>query len=482
MTIQILAAFIIYFSILLGIGFLSYRKQTSAADFIVGNRSLNFWLTALSAHASDMSAWLFMAFPAAVFIGGVSQAWIALGLMAGMFLNWQFVARKLRSMTEQYNSYTLSTFFEKRFNDTSGVIRIVTAVMAIVFLTSYISAGLIGMGMLFESVFGINYYIGLSLATVVIVAYTFMGGFVTVAWTDLFQALFLLFVIIAVPFIAVFEMGEGFSSIIATVEKKGLSMNLIPDFSFEYLLATLFLILGWGLGYFGQPHIVTKFMGIKNVKELTKSKYIGMTWQILALTAAGSIGFIGAAFFKDGLSNPELVFIEMVKILIHPIPAGFILCAILAATMSTMDSQILVCASVLSEDFYKHLVHKEASQKDLLTVSRIGVFLAALVGLLIAFTKNSSVLDTVLYAWSGLGCAFGPLVLVSLYSKKANKYGAMAGILVGGFVAGIWPTVNHWFTIYPVPSMIPGFFLSLISIFVVSAIAETTCRACSKRA
>jgi sodium/proline symporter len=469
---QFLISFFAYFCILLAVGVISHKKQTSSADFIMGNRSLNFWLTALSAHASDMSAWLFMAFPAAIFIGGLSQAWIAIGLILGMLFNWQFVAKKLRTYTEKYDSYTLSTFFEKRFHDESGVLRVLTATISVFFLTCYLAAGLIAMGLLFESIFKIDYYVGLSLASFVVVSYTFFGGFVTVAWTDLFQAIFLLIVIIFVPFIAYNVLPNGFEGILETAALKNIDLNFFQNFSKETLLTNFFLVC-WGLGYFGQPHIVTKFMGIKSAEDIFKAKYVGMGWQMMTLTAACAVGLIGISFFAEGLQNPQLVFVEMVKMLFNPLIAGFILCAVLAANMSTMDSQILVCASILSEDFYKRMFGQEASQKKLLLVSRLSVVLVSLFALGLAFAKNASVLEAVRYAWDGLGASFGPLVLMSLYSKKTNKYGAIAGILVGSVVAACWHFVNHLLTDYTVPAMLPGFFLSLASIYIVSLATRT---------
>lgn len=461
-----------YFCILLAIGLISHRKQTSSADFIVGNRSLNFWVTALSAHASDMSSWLFMAFPAAIYIGGLSQAWIAIGLIMGMLLNWQLVAKKLRTSTEKYESYTLSTFFGKRFQDTSGSLRMLTALFALFFLTCYISAGLIAMGGIFESMLGINFYVGLTVSSAIIVIYTFVGGFITVAWTDLFQALFLLCVIVLVPIIAFFKLEDGFHSILAAAEAKDLSLRLIPDVSFDSLLAIIFLVLSWGLGYFGQPHIVTKFMGINDAENIKKSKYVGMSWQIASLSAAAAVGLIAIAYFNQTLDNPERVFILMVQSLFHPMAAGFILCGLMAASLSTIDSQILVCSSVFSEDIYKHVFKKHASPKELLSVSRLGVVLISALSLYFALSKNSTIQEAVLYAWSGLGCAFGPLVLMSLYSKSANRYGAIAGVLVGGIIAATWDWMNPYFTELAIPAMIPGFILSLISIYAVSILTK----------
>lgn len=464
MNIAFFAAFVTYFFILLSIGIISHHRQKNAEDFILGNRSLNYWLTSLSAHASDMSAWLFMALPAAIFMGGLPQAWMPVGLLVCMFLNWQFIAKKLREETEKTNSCTLSTYFEKRFNDTSKTLRILTAVMTLVFMTCYLAAGLISMGLLFETVFGLNYVVGLTIAVAVAVTYTFFGGYTTIAWTDLFQALFLLFAILFVPLMAYYFLPDGLTSIQTVAAEKEISLSFFQRSSF---ISTLTLSLGWGLGYFGQPHILSKFMGIKNPSEIYKSKYLGMSWQFLALSGAIAIGFIGIGFFPEGLVNPETVAFVMIKQLFHPFVAGFILCATLAATMSTMDSQILVTASVISEDLYPSFIKRVPSSKELLIVTRISVVFVALVALFISFMRSPKVLDAVFYAWSGLGCAFGPLILTSLYSKTVNKKGAIAGILVGSFIAFFWPLMEHYMG-FQFPSMIPGFFLSLLSILLVS--------------
>lgn len=472
MQTQIIIAFVAYFAFLLAIGILSHKKQTSSADFIVGNRSLSFWLTALTAHASDMSAWLFMAFPAALYIGGMPSLWIAFGLILGMFLNWQFIAERLRIETEKYNSYTLSTFFERRFGDGSGTIRLLTATMSTVFLSIYLGAGLYALGLLFGSLFGINYYLGLSVASLIVVTYTFMGGFITVAWADFFQGVFLLFVIVLVAIIAYLNI-PGWHMVEAVAKARNISLSAIEDYSALSLLGIAFITLSWGLGYYGQPHIITKFMGIKSPQEIKKAKYLGMSWQILSLGAAAFIGLLGLAYFPEGLENPQLVFVSIVKLLFSPLFVGFILCGVIAANISTMDSQILVCASVLSEDFYKHIFKKNASPIDLLRASRAGVIIISAISLLIAFTTTASLLDMVLYAWSGLGSSFGPLVIMSLYDRKANKYGAIAGIFIGGGMAGIWPFLNPYVLNLAVPSMIMGFFSGIFSIYIVSRLTRS---------
>lgn len=468
MQSQIVIAFFLYFLILLAIGLISHKKQTSSADFIVGNRSLNFWLTALSAHASDMSAWLFMAFPAALFIKGVPGLWIGVGLVIGMLSNWQFVAERLRRETEKYNSFTLSTFFERRFQDGSGIIRVLTALMSIVFLTIYLGSGLYAMGLLFTSIFGIEYYIGISISTFVVLTYVFFGGFITVAWTDFVQGLFLLFVIGLVAILSYLSIPGGWNTIATMAHSRDVPLGLIDNLNVYGVISIIFSILSYGLGYYGQPHIITKFMGIKSPSEMNKAKYLGMSWQILSLLAAGMIGLVGLGFFPDGLKQPELVFVEIVKNLFHPLIIGFFLCGMIAANMSTMDSQILVCASVLSEDFYKHIFKKNASPLELLRASRISVIIVSVAALLIASFTNSSIFSMVLYAWSGLGSSFGPLVIMSLYDSKATRAGAITGILLGGLVSGLWPMINPHLTTIEIPNIIPGFFTGLLSIYLVS--------------
>lgn len=471
MHTQTVLAFCAYFFILLCIGLYFHKKQTTSVQFILGNRSLSFWLVALSAHASDMSAWLFIAFPESVFNKGLSQIWIAMGLLMGMFLNWQLVAPRLRIMTEKYNCDTLSSFFEKRLHDTSGIIRKTSAIVMIIFLTHYLSAGLIGMGILLENLFDINYYIGLTFALLIVVLYTFLGGFATVAWVDLFQALFLLAVIVFVPWIAFQHVG-GWSEIFSIAKQKKISLEIMPLNQLGDIFIMFDLALGWGLGYFGMPHVITKFMGIKDVKEMNKSKWVGMSWQLVALTAAAFVGVVAIAFFPENLANSELVFVEMVKQLFNPFVTGFILCAVIAANMSTMDSQILVCASTMSEDLYKPFHKIPPSDKSVLWFSKLSVIGISIFALFLAFNRSATILETVLYSWSGLGSAFGPLVLMSLYSKKINKNGGLAGIIVGTAVVMIWPSVNDFFFPIKISPMIPGFTLSSLAIYLVSTMTQ----------
>ena len=451
-----------YVMILLVIGFCSHRNHKTASDFIIGSRSLNFYLTAFSAHASDMSNWLFMAFPASIYLGGVLNAWFGIGLTLFMFLNWIIVAPRLRKQTEKYDSSTLSSFFESRFQDPRGLIRIFTALMSFVFYSVYICAGITGFGLLLENLFNIPPTMGMVVGIVIIIPYLCIAGYTTLAWLDLFQALFLMIVIVAVPLIILPKVGS-FGGISTALDKYGLSSSLVPDLKLGTLWKIFINLFGWGLGYFGQPHIITKFMGIRKVKEMRKSMLVGVSWQIIIITAATFIGLVALAYFQNGIENPESAFILMVKNNFPLIIGSFILCAVLAATMSTMDSQILVLASILTEDFYKKIFRKSARSKELLWISRLFVVIVTSVAFLIALFTKGTIYSIVFYAWTGLGSSFGPLILFSLYSKRVNRHGAWAGILVGGGIALFWPLLKTG-----VSSLIPGFLLSSLAIWILS--------------
>lgn len=455
-----LLAISLYFCLALFVGLLTFRRQRTSADFLIGGRSLNYWLTALAAHASDMSNWLFMGYPAIIFIGGLFNTWVAIGLTVCMLLNWQYIAPKIRTVTEKYNCLTLSTFFEKRLQDRSGALRLVSGGICFFFYTIYIAAGLTGLGILAESLFGISYQTGILFGMAIVVSYVLIGGFVTLAWLDLFQGLFLLLVILFVPFYVMQGLG-GFAEVAQTLKAKELPLALFPSFSGASLFHIVSLALGWGLGYFGQPHIITKFMGIRSVEEISRSKTVGMGWMICSLAAATFVGLVGFCFFPTGLANPETIFIDMVQATFSPFLVGLILCAILAAIINVMSSQMLVLTSILSEDFYRKFFHKEGSEKKLLRVSRLGIVGTSLIALAIASGGFSSIFTLVEYAWSGLGAAFGPLILYLLYSKRATKAGAWAGMLSGGCLSALWPMLNPYLPL-TVPPLFPAFIVSFL--------------------
>jgi len=465
-----LLAICIYFAILIFVAVRTYKKQHSQTDFVMGARSMNYCLTALAAHASDMSSYLFMGYPAMVYLLGVHQSWAGIGLWVFMLLNWQLIAPKVRVATEQYNSLTFSSFFENRLADISGVIHIFTAIMLFVFYTIYISAAHVTMGYVLNTLFGIPYLWSVILGIFIVIPYVFIGGYLTLAWIDLFQGIFLMLVIVFVPLWILPQVG-GFSGIWQALSNQGLSTSLIPDFSAKTLAEIFFLTVGWGLGYFGQPHIITKFMGIKNVSEIGKSKLVGMTWMFFALSAATLVGLIGVPFFKGTLTIEAEVFIQMVRQTFPPFVVGFFLCAVFAATINAMSSMVLVLTSSLSEDIYKRVFRKKASPKELLLVSRFGVIFVSLIAFIIAMARISTIYGLVLYAWSGLGASFGPLLLLCLYMKDINKYGAWTGIILGGTISALWPLLNPYLP-FDIPSLPPAFLISILSIWLVSKMTK----------
>lgn len=468
-------SFLIYFSLLFGIALSVRKKHATSADILLGDRKLNFWVTALSAQASDMSSWLFMAFPMSLFLGGMPQMWTALSLIIGMYCTWTFIAPRLRKVTEEYNCFTLSAFFAKRYGDPKNAIRLSSAIMLLLFMTTYLASGLIAIGYLFGSLFEMNYFVGICIATAVMMAYTFIGGFVSVAWADLFQGIFLLIAIMIVPIMALSHVG-GIDAIQQVAAVKEISLNLFslsPQVGLEEILYPLF---GWGLGYFGMPHILIKFMGIRNANELKKARNLGISWQVLALVSAACVGLIAIPYFANGIDNPQLIFVEMVKELFHPMSAGLVMCGVLAATISTMDSQLLVSASVITEDIYKQIFAPKMSSNREVLVFRVSVVVVSLIALWISSGQNKTIMEMVYFSWAGLGCTFGPLLLASLYSNKINYYGALTGVLSGGLAGALWPLINRWLIdmqlIGPIPAMIIGFPLSLALLFAVSYLTK----------
>lgn len=462
-----LVSLLIYLSLLLGIAKLSHKKKTTQSDLLVGGRSLNYWVTALSAHASDMSAWLFLALPSVIFLKGLSHAWIALGLLLGMFATWQLVAKRLRVQSEQLRVTTLVGLFYKRFGKSPAVC-FLSAVLILAYLANYLSAGLVAMGYLIENMFDIPYQIAIALSLGVVLTYTMYGGFVAIAWTDFFQALFLLFVILFLPLAVVVKLG-GFSEVFSKLQERGFTLSFVPGSSYWDWVQMLGIGANWGLGYFGMPHVISKFMGIEKPEELKKSMILGMCWQFLALFGAVSVGLVAVAYFSETVTHPEMIFAQMTQDLFAPGIAGFILCAVLAANLSTMDSQLLVCATVLSEDVQPHLP-KAVKQRipHNLWLFRSCVLFLAFVAWGLAGLGGRSIQDTVFYSWIGLGGSFGPLVLFALYSKQTSAKGAIAGLLIGALVPALWSYLAPY--ALGLPAMPATFLLSSLAIFVFSRV------------
>lgn len=459
MNSAMISAFVLYYAILIGIGLFFYNRMQTVHDYMLGNRSVNYWVTAIATQTSDMGSWLFLGFPSMLFLYGMPQIWTAVGLVVGMWLTWTFVAPALRRKTASLDTLTLSSYFAHSFGDHSGTIQLLSTSFALIFFLFYIASGLIGLSLIFSYAFGFSYEVGITISVVTTVIYTLIGGFVAVAWCDFFQGIFLLIMIILVPTVGLFSLG-GIHSIIQVAHMKGIPLVLID--SPKDTIKALFLAASWGLGYFGQPHILVNFMGIDDERNIKRARNLGISWQILVLVAAAVIGLIGIGFFPQGLENVELVFPAMTLSLFHPFVAGLILCAIFAATLSTMDSLILVAGSSLAEDIYKKFLNPQASHSTILLVSRLGSIFIAVIALAFAWHSSSTIYGLVNYAWSGLGSTFGPLVVASLLSDKVTPAGAVAGILAGGATAALWPLFS---TILP---LVPGFSCGLMMIGLVS--------------
>jgi sodium/proline symporter len=468
----------IYFMAMIGIGLYAYKKSTSdAAGYMLGGRSLSPSVTALSAGASDMSGWMLMGLPGAMFVSGLSSIWIAIGLVIGAYFNYLIVAPRLRTYTEVANdSITLPDFFENRFNDKRHLLRVVSSIVIILFFTLYTSSGIVAGGKLFESSFGLDYESGLYVTAGVVVLYTMFGGFLAVSLTDFVQGCIMVVALVLVPFVVINDIG-GLSVMHETINSLDAEkFNLFSGVSALAIISAM----AWGLGYFGQPHIIVRFMAIRSVKDLPVARRIGMTWMIVAISGAMATGFAGIAYVaKTGtaVNDPETIFILFSQLLFHPLIAGFLLAAILAAIMSTISSQLLVTSSSLTGDFYQAFLNKEATDKQLVFVGRLSVLLVALVAISLAYDRNSSILSLVSNAWAGFGAAFGPLVILSLYWKKMNKQGALAGMLTGAFTVLFWiyaPVTIGGETLSSLMyEIVPGFILATIAIIVVSKVTAS---------
>ncbi len=463
MSIPILMTFLAYFIILLGIGFFFYGKSRHIEDYLLGGRRMGAWVTALSAQASDMSGWLLMGLPGAVYLGGLENIWIAIGLFVGTVLNWIFVAGRLRIYTELTGTITLPCFFEKRFADPTGLLRTVSAIIILVFFTIYASSGLVATGKLFESVFSVHYTVAVIVGGGIIILYTFLGGFMAVCWTDLFQGLLMLVAILLVPAIAYFHT-DGFSGIAQTMNAKQISTSWMPQGQWPMLL--IVSASSWGLGYFGQPHILTRFMSAKSLMKLNESKVVAIVWVFLSLAGAIVIGLIAIGMF-DGLSDgeEEKVFIYMIRQVLGPWLGGIMLAAILSAIMSTIDSQLLVSSSALTEDFYQQVIKRDAGEKEVIIVGRGCVIVISVIALLLALHPNDTILGIVAYAWAGLGSAFGPLILFALFSKRTTWQSALAGMVAGTVVLIVWKQLDLGQYMYEI---VPGFAVNCLTIFTIN--------------
>lgn len=450
---------------MLFIGYFAYRRTSNLTDYMLGGRSLGPAVTALSAGAADMSGWLLMGLPGAMFSTGLSGAWIVLGAWA----NWLFVAPRLRTYTEKAgNSITIPGFLENRFGDHTKLLRLFSGLVILVFFTFYVSSGMVSGGVLFNSILGLNYHTGLWVVTGVVVAYTLFGGFLAVSWTDFVQGIIMFAALILVPIVTIFHTG-GPGETVADI--RSVNPELFNMFKGTTVLGIISLF-AWGLGYFGQPHIIVRFMAITSVKEIKRARRIGMGWMILSALGALFTGLAGIAYYHQHglkLADPETIFIQLGNILFHPIITGFLISAILAAIMSTISSQLLVTSSSLVEDLYKSMFRRSASDKELVFLGRMAVLAVSIVALVLAWEKNNTILGLVSYAWAGFGASFGPVVLLSLFWKRMTKWGALAGMIAGAITVIIWANAGLSDFLYEI---IPGFAVSLAAVFVVSLLTQ----------
>ena len=477
----VIVSFVIYAIIMILIGAVFFKSSNNLSEYFLGGRKLNSWVAAMSAQASDMSGWLLMGLPGAVYAFGTGQLWIAVGLAIGTALNWVFVAKRLRRYTiVSKNSITIPEFIENRFRDSSKILRVAAAIFITIFFAVYTASGFVAGGTLFSQIFGMDYHVALLIGVAIILIYTFLGGFAAVCWTDLIQGLLMLCAIVAVPILALAALG-GTGEVSAVVQAQYL--DPLDDGAGNRITAiSIISQLAWGLGYFGMPHILVRFMAIKSESAVKRSATIAIVWVLFTLTFAVVVGMVGLAFTPN-LENPETVFIQMIQSIFlnpnsfaHlPLLGGFFLCGILAAIMSTADSQLLVTASAITGDIYKSLTKKARSEKHFVQVSRIAVLAVAAIAFVIAFDRTSSVMSLVSNAWAGFGSAFGALILLSLYWRRINRAGAAAAIIAGGLTVIFWDyihfggpggqTIGDVTGLY---SLAPGFAISLVFGIVVS--------------
>ncbi|QDX23870.1 sodium/proline symporter PutP [Pandoraea pnomenusa] len=465
-------SFTVYLLLMLVIGWLGYRSTNNLSDYILGGRRLGSFVTALSAGASDMSGWLLLGLPGAIYVGGLSGVWIAIGLAVGAWANWHLVAARLRVHTEVCgNALTLPEYLTQRFGDGSHVLRIVTALVILIFFTIYCASGVVAGARLFETMFGLDYRTALWIGAVATIAYVFIGGFLAVSWTDTVQASLMFAALVVTP-IAVITIDGGPAAAISAVTAVHPAHT---DWFGELAPVGVISMLAWGLGYFGQPHILVRFMAARSAAAIPQARRICMTWMTLCLAGAVAVGFFGLAFYSarpligDGVAaNPETIFMALTTQLFTPWLAGILLAAILAAVMSTLSCQLLVCASALTEDLYKTFARGPVSQRRLVWIGRAMVLAVAVVAVLLALDPNSRVLGMVSYAWAGFGAAFGPLVLATLLWPRVTRNGALAGIVVGAATVLIWKQFA-WLDLYEI---VPGFALGGLALVVVSRLGR----------
>lgn len=458
-----------YLLLMLGIGIIAWKRTTSMSDYILGGRKLGRWTTAISAGASDMSGWLLLGLPGYAYLAGLEAIWIAVGLFVGTACNWYLVAPRLRVDTEKlHDALTIPEYLEHRFGDGTHRLRLLSALIILLFYFFYTSSGLVAGGKLFEAVFSIPYHWAVIIGAGTILIYTCLGGFLAVSWTDLIQGLLMALALSYVALASLFLL-DGLDTLFSSMQIVNFELtDAFTSSSGEALgLIGIVSLLGWGLGYFGQPHILIRFMAIQSPLQLPAARKIALAWTAIGLVAALFIGFAGIALLSEQLTgaDSEKVFIKLLPVLMHPLPAGICLAAILAAIMSTADSQLLVASSALAEDIYKSF-KKDVSEKTLVNLGRLAVLVITLMATTLALQPDNKVLDLVAYAWAGFGATFGPLILLSLYWQALSFRAAMAGMLTGGLTVVLWN--ENWFKshLFEMYELVPGFIVSTLAIVI----------------
>ena len=470
-TFQMIAI-VFYMCVMLGIGYFAYRRTSNIDDYMLADRGLKPWVAALSAGASDMSGWLLMGLPGAIYLSGMHEAWIAIGLIIGAWLNWKFVAPRLRSYTAiAQNAITIPSFFEKRLKDRKHLLRIASALIILVFFTFYVSSGMVAAGKFFQASFDWPYLNGMIFVAIITLLYTLFGGFLGASLTDVAQGLLMFAALVAVPIVAIIRIGDFATLGERITDVSPQAFNLFSSFQDTgWVLAVVAIIstAAWGLGYFGQPHIIVRFMALRSPGEATVARRIGISWMLLTSIGAVGTALIGVAYFANdplGEAGSETVFLLLSQIFFHPLVAGLVLAAVLAAIMSTMSSQMIVCSSALVEDLY-NIMGRRSTPKKLVLLGRMGVLVIAIIAALLALNPDSSILDLVAFAWAGFGGAFGPIILLSLYWRKLTAVGAFAGMVTGAVVVFVWGYIDVLSgAMYEI---VPGFLLNLLVAWLVS--------------
>ncbi|WP_022942718.1 sodium/proline symporter PutP [Psychromonas hadalis] len=462
--------FIMYLGVMLAIGLYAYKKTNNAKDYFLGGRSLGPWPAALSAGASDMSGWLLLGLPGYAYIAGIEAVWLAGGLLVGSWLNWLICAKRLRTYSiTASDSLTLPGFLARRFNDQSKLLQTIAAFFILMFFLFYTSSGLVAGGKLFETVFGLDYTYAVIIGTLCVVSYTLFGGFLAVAWTDLVQGLLMSAALLIVP-IAAMNGGLGqLATDLHAVNPELLTLwNDVDGKPLSWI--AIISLVAWGLGYFGQPHILARFKATRSNADLITARRISVIWTAISMIGAVLVGLVGLLYVNNELTgaliDSEKIFMVLVDAIFHPVIAGILLAAILAAIMSTADSQLLVSSSALAEDFYKQLIKPQATSAEVVMVGRLGVLAISLLALYLAMSPDSSVLGLVSYAWAGFGAAFGPVLILSLYWRRMNRNGALAGILVGGITIVVWAQLTGG--LFDIYEIVPGVILATIAIVATS--------------